>query len=64
MAKPDPAFGYINGELRFGYWAQEVVGDRAAAQEGRQARANWNLLKEQPVPRPHWRSRADQYGPR
>jgi tetratricopeptide (TPR) repeat protein len=41
LAKPDPALGYLNGELRFWLgWAQEVAGDRAAAQETwRQARS-------------------------
>ena len=41
LAKPDPALGYINGELRFLLgWAQEVGGDHAAAQESwRQARS-------------------------
>ena len=51
LAKPDPALGYINGELRFSLgWAQEVAGDRAAAQESwRQARGELEpLLKEQP----------------
>jgi len=34
LAKPDPALGYGNGELRFWLgWAQEVGGDRAAAQK-------------------------------
>ena len=34
LAKPDPALGYFNGELRFWLgWAQEVAGDHAAAQE-------------------------------
>src|SRR5947207_11364730 len=34
LAKPDPALGYLNGELRFYLgWAQEVAGDHAAAQE-------------------------------
>jgi tetratricopeptide (TPR) repeat protein len=44
LAKPDPALGYNNGELRFWLgWAQEVAGDHAAAQEScRQAVANWN----------------------
>ena len=68
LAKPDPALGYINGELRFWLgWAQEVAGDHAAAQETwRQARSELeSFLKEQPENyRPHWRSRADQYGPR
>src|SRR5207244_918820 len=41
LAKPDPALGYYSGELRFFLgWAQEVVGDQAAAQESwRQARS-------------------------
>src|SRR5205823_6856270 len=41
LAKPDPALGYLNGELRFYLgWAQEVAGDHAAAQETwRQARS-------------------------
>ena len=50
-AKPDPALGYINGELRFWLgWAQEVAGDHAAAQETwRQARSELEpFLKEQP----------------
>jgi len=34
LAKPDPALGYNNGELRFWLgWAQEVGGDHAVAQE-------------------------------
>jgi tetratricopeptide (TPR) repeat protein len=34
LAKPDPALGYFNGELRFWLgWAQEVAGDHAGAQE-------------------------------
>ena len=51
LAKPDPALGYINGELRFWLgWAQEVAGDYAAAQESwRQARSELEpFLKEQP----------------
>jgi TolB-like protein/Tfp pilus assembly protein PilF len=51
LAKPDPALGVINGELRFYLgWAQEVAGDHAAAQESwRQARSELEpLLKEQP----------------
>jgi TolB-like protein/Tfp pilus assembly protein PilF len=51
LAKPDPALGYINGELRFWLgWAQEVAGDHAAAQETwRQAhRELESFLKEQP----------------
>jgi serine/threonine-protein kinase len=51
LAKPDPALGYFIGELRFWLgWAQDVAGDRAAAQESwRQARSELEpLLKEQP----------------
>src|SRR5881394_2875719 len=34
LANPDPALGYINGELRFWLgWAQDVAGDHAVAQE-------------------------------
>ncbi len=51
LAKPDPALGYFNGELRFWLsWAEEVAGDHAAAQEScRQARSELEpFLKEQP----------------
>src|ERR1700726_3609850 len=51
LAKPDPALGYITGELRFHLgWAQEVAGEHAAAQETwRQARSELEpFLKEQP----------------
>jgi serine/threonine protein kinase/Tfp pilus assembly protein PilF len=51
LAKPDPALGYINGELRFWLgWAQEVAGEHSAAQESwRQARGELEpFLKEQP----------------
>src|SRR5438874_2783781 len=51
LAKPDPASGYFNGELRFWLgWAQEVAGDHAAAKETwRQARSEMEpFLKEQP----------------
>ncbi|MGH7982021.1 MAG: protein kinase domain-containing protein [Candidatus Udaeobacter sp.] len=51
LAKPDPALGYYNGELRFWLgWAQEVAGDPAAAQESwRQARSELEpFLREQP----------------
>src|SRR5437762_7143137 len=51
LAKPDPALGYINGELRFWLgWAQDVAGDHAAAQETwQQARNELEpFLKEQP----------------
>src|SRR5262249_15934201 len=34
LAKPDPALGFLNGELRFWLgWAQDVAGDHAAAKE-------------------------------
>src|SRR5437870_5244002 len=51
LAKPDPASGYFNGELRF--WlgrAQEVAGDHVGARESwRQARSELEpFLKEQP----------------
>src|SRR4029077_4306869 len=51
LARPDPALGYIIGELRFYLgWAQELAGEHAAAQETwRQARSELELfLKEQP----------------
>src|SRR5947207_6179363 len=51
LAKPDPALGYINGELRFWLgWAQDVAGDHDGAQESwRQARRELEpFLKEQP----------------
>jgi serine/threonine protein kinase/Tfp pilus assembly protein PilF len=51
LAKPDPALGFYNGELRFWLgWAQEVAGDHAAARESwRQARSEMEpFLKEQP----------------
>ena len=51
LARPDPALGYFNGELRFWLgWAQKVAGDHAAAQESwRQARSEQEpFLKEQP----------------
>ncbi|PYJ99658.1 MAG: hypothetical protein DME68_03230 [Verrucomicrobia bacterium] len=50
LAKPDPALGYFNGELRFYLgWAQEVAGDHAGAQESwRQTRSELeSFLKEQ-----------------
>ena len=52
LAKPDPALGYFNGELRFWLgWAQEVAGDHAAAQESwRQAHSELeSFLEEQPA---------------
>jgi serine/threonine protein kinase/Tfp pilus assembly protein PilF len=51
LARPDPALGYINGELRFWLaWAQEVGGDHAAARESwREASRELEpLLKKQP----------------
>jgi tetratricopeptide (TPR) repeat protein len=51
LANPNPALGYVTGELRFFLgWAQEVAGKHAAAQETwRQARSELELfLKEQP----------------
>ena len=51
LAKPDPALGFYNGELRFWLgWAQEVGGDRAAAQETWRQALNElaPFLKEQP----------------
>ncbi len=50
LAKPDPALGFYNGELRFWLgWAQEVAGDHAAAQESwQQARSELEpFLKKQ-----------------
>src|SRR5207245_7087124 len=51
LAKPDPALGYSNGELRFFLgWAEEVADDHTGAQETwRQARSELeSFLKEQP----------------
>jgi len=51
LARPDPALGYVNGELRFWLgWAQEVAGDTNGAQESwRQARTELEgFLVEQP----------------
>jgi TolB-like protein/Tfp pilus assembly protein PilF len=51
LAKPDPALGYINGDLSFWLgWAQEVAGDHAAAQEtwGQGRSELESFLKEQP----------------
>src|SRR6266404_259571 len=51
LAKPDPAWGYFNGDLRFWLgWGQQVAGDHAAAQESwRQARSELEpFLKKQP----------------
>jgi serine/threonine-protein kinase len=51
LTKPDPALGYLNGELRFWLgWAQEVAGDHTAAQRSwREARSELeSFLKDQP----------------
>ncbi len=51
LAKPSPALGYLNGELRFWLgWAQDVTGDHAAAEESwQQARSELeSFLEEQP----------------
>ncbi len=51
LAKPDPALGYYNGQLRSWLgWAQGVAGDHAAAQASwREARTEMeSLLKDQP----------------
>jgi TolB-like protein/Flp pilus assembly protein TadD len=51
LTKPDPALGFLNGELRFWLgWAQEIAGDHAAAQQTwQQARSELeSFLKEQP----------------
>jgi serine/threonine protein kinase/Tfp pilus assembly protein PilF len=51
LRKPDPALGFLNGELRFWLgWAQEVAGEHSAAQETwRHARSELeSFLKEQP----------------
>ncbi|PYL79294.1 MAG: hypothetical protein DMF27_01245, partial [Verrucomicrobia bacterium] len=51
LASPDPSLGYINGELYFWLgWAQEVAGDKAAAQHSwRQARSELeSFLNKQP----------------
>src|SRR5207247_2972768 len=51
LAKPDPALGYLNGELRFWLgWAQELAGDQVGAEESwRHARNEMDRFsKEQP----------------
>jgi len=51
LDKPDPAWGYFTGELRFWLgWTQEVAGDHTAAQESwRRGRGELEpFLKEQP----------------
>jgi tetratricopeptide (TPR) repeat protein len=67
LAKPDPALGFYNGELRFWLgWDQEVGGDHAAAQQSwRQARSELEpFLKQQPENYLLMgESRGDKYGP-
>ena len=48
LAKPDPALGFYNGELRFFLgWAQEVGGEHAAAGKlGARPATNWNLFSK------------------
>jgi serine/threonine protein kinase/Tfp pilus assembly protein PilF len=48
LAKPEPALGFYNGELRFFLgWAQELAGDHAAARESwQQARSELQSLLE------------------
>lgn len=51
LAKPDSASGYFNAELRFWLgWAQDLAGDRAAAEESwRKAKDEFELfLRDQP----------------
>jgi TolB-like protein/Tfp pilus assembly protein PilF len=51
LAKPDPALGFYNGELRFWLaWAEEIAGDHAAARQSwRHARSELEpFLREQP----------------
>src|SRR5205823_1520885 len=51
VSKPDPALGYINGELRFYLgWLQQVTGDHSAAEASwRQARTELEpFVKDQP----------------
>ena len=51
LVNPDPALGYLNGELRFWLgWAQEVAGDHPGARESwQQARSELEpFFKEQP----------------
>jgi tetratricopeptide (TPR) repeat protein len=51
LDKPDPALGYLNGDLRFWLgWAQEIAGDHAAAQKSWQQALSEleSFLKEQP----------------
>jgi hypothetical protein len=51
LGKPDPALGFLNGELRFWLgWAQEVAVENGAAQETwRQTRSELeSFLREQP----------------
>jgi len=45
LVNPDPALGYLNGELRFWLgWAHEVAGDHAGPRKvGSTRAANWKL---------------------
>ena len=66
LAKPDPALGYINGELRFWLgWAQEVAG-RPCRRPGKLATGaqRTGIFPQRTAGKlwPHRRSRADQYG--
>jgi serine/threonine protein kinase/Flp pilus assembly protein TadD len=68
LAKPDPALGYINGELRFWLgWAQEVAGDHAAARENlATGPRRTGIFPQRTTGKlgPDYRSRADRYGSR
>src|SRR5207245_1346119 len=47
LAKPDPALGFYNGELRFYLgWAREVAGDHAAAQESWREARNERIISQ------------------
>src|SRR3984893_11756173 len=51
LAKPDPALGYLNGELRFCLgWLQDIAGDHAGASETWKQTRNEleSFLKDQP----------------
>ena len=68
LAKPDPALGFYNGELRFWLgWAQEV-GRRPCRRPGKLATGaqRTGTFPQRTAGQlcPHWRSRADQYGSR
>jgi hypothetical protein len=48
LAKPDPALGFVNGELRFYLgWAQEVGGTMPPSRKaGDRRAANWKLFSK------------------